>query len=285
MPAVTITHFTDPACPFAFSAEPRLRRIEWLYGDQLTWETRMVVLAESREEYVQKGLTPAMLAGGLRKLATAHGMPIDWTEREAVASTVDACRAVVAARLHGPDGASERLLRRLRVLVMADEGLLDDPATIERAAREAGIDPEELTRWTAQDDVEAALRADMDAARDPDPAALALVHKLAPAGDGHRYTCPSLELRTEEMTVAAPGFQPTESYEVAISHLAPGLERRADPQSAEEVLAWAQVPLATAEVAAVMGIETSEAHLELAALDARFDPAGADGYWSLPAAA
>lgn len=285
MPAVTVTHFTDPACPFAFSAEPRLRRIEWLYGDQLTWETRMVVLAESREEYAEKGLTPAMMSGGFKKLATAHGMPIDWSEREAVAATIDACRAVVAARLHGPEGADERLLRRLRVIVMGGGGLLDEPETLERAAREAGLDPEELARWTMEDDVEAALRADMDAARDPDPTALALAHKLAPAGDGHRYTCPSLELRTDAMTVAAPGFQPTESYEVAISHLAPGLERRADPESAREVLEWAQIPLATVEVAAIMGSEPGEVHAELAALDAQFEPAGADGYWSLPAAA
>jgi len=284
MATVSVTHFTDPACPFAFSAEPRLRRIEWLYGDQLQWETRMVVLAESREEYAEEGMTPTKVASGYRKLAGKHGMPIDWSEREAVAATKDACRAVVATRVHAGEDASRRLLRRLRVLVMAGEGLLDDPQTIARAAREAGLDPAELERWGAEPAVEAALQADMAAAREPDPAALALVHKLAPAGEGHRYTCPSLVLSTDGTTVAAPGFQPTESYELALSHLAPGLERRADPQSAREVLEWAGAPLATAEVAAVMGSAPDEVHLELAALDARFDPVGADGYWSLQAA-
>jgi len=39
-----ITHFTDPACPFAFSAEPIRRRLRWYYGEQLTWHTRMIVL-------------------------------------------------------------------------------------------------------------------------------------------------------------------------------------------------------------------------------------------------
>ena len=29
--------FTDPACPFAFSAEPARRRLRWHYGDQLRW--------------------------------------------------------------------------------------------------------------------------------------------------------------------------------------------------------------------------------------------------------
>ncbi len=39
-----IIHFTDPACPFAFSAEPIRLRLRWHYGDQLIWRTRMIVL-------------------------------------------------------------------------------------------------------------------------------------------------------------------------------------------------------------------------------------------------
>jgi len=39
-----LTHFTDPACPFAFSAEPTRFRLRWHYGDQLLWRTRMIVL-------------------------------------------------------------------------------------------------------------------------------------------------------------------------------------------------------------------------------------------------
>ena len=35
--AVDITLFTDPACPFAFSAEPVRQRLRWHYGDQLRW--------------------------------------------------------------------------------------------------------------------------------------------------------------------------------------------------------------------------------------------------------
>lgn len=277
---VSITHFTDPACPWAFSAEPRLRRIAWLYGDQLTWETRMVVLSESVEEFAEKGFDTTKQAASLKTMAGRFEMPIDWSERAAMAATVGVCRAVVAARLHGPEGSSERLLRRLRVDGMAG-AQLDAPETLEGAAREAGIDPPALEEWLSRDDVEEALRADMDAARDPDPGALALVHKLAPAGEGHRYTCPSLELRTDATTVAAPGFQPVESYEVAISHLAPELERRADPESAEAVLAWAGIPLATVEVAVVSGGDVADVHAELSASGARFEPVGADGYWAL----
>lgn len=34
MAALAIEEFTDPGCPFAFSAEPARWRVEWLYGDQ-----------------------------------------------------------------------------------------------------------------------------------------------------------------------------------------------------------------------------------------------------------
>ena len=43
---VRIRHFTDPGCPFAFSAERQRLRLEWLYADQLEWSTHMVVLRE-----------------------------------------------------------------------------------------------------------------------------------------------------------------------------------------------------------------------------------------------
>jgi predicted DsbA family dithiol-disulfide isomerase len=280
---VTITHFTDPGCPWAFSAEPRLRRIDWLYGEQLAWETRMLVLSESADDYEEKGFDTAKQASSYKKMADWFGMPIEWSERPAMAATIVACRPVVAARLHGPAGAADRLLRRLRVNGMGGNQF-DDPATIERATREAGLDPDTLAGWQEDPAVEAALREDMAAARDPDPTALALDHKLAPAGDGRRYTCPSLELRTETMTVVTPGFQPVESYEVAISHLAPELERRDDPGSVEEVLAWAGIPLATVEVAEVRGGSVTDVRAELAASGAGFEPVAADGYWSLAAA-
>jgi len=42
--------FTDPACPFAFSAEPVRQRLRWHYGDQLRWMSRMIVLTREPGE-------------------------------------------------------------------------------------------------------------------------------------------------------------------------------------------------------------------------------------------
>ena len=46
------------------------------------------------------------------------------------------------------------------------------------------------------------------------------------------------------------------------------------------MLAWAGVPLATAEVAAVMDRDVADVRAELARF-AAFEPVGVDGYWSL----
>ncbi|MEA2466442.1 MAG: hypothetical protein QOJ57_568 [Thermoleophilaceae bacterium] len=278
--ALTIREFTDPACPFAFSAEPGRLKLDWLYGDQIEWQPRMVVLSESPHDYEAKGFTPERQVEALEQIRSRYGMPIDTSRRPRMMATVHACRAVVAARLHAPE--SERaLLRRLRIHAMAGE-LIDEPGVIARCAREAGIEPMMVFRAAANDPaVEVALREDMAAARAPSATSLALGHKLAA---GPRYTCPSYEIERAPGNgwprFDVPGFQPVEVYEAAIANLAPELERRPAPESAEEVLAWAGEPLAAAEVAAIRGVSLDEAQAELAEVGS-----SEAGWWSLPAPA
>jgi 2-hydroxychromene-2-carboxylate isomerase len=269
--AVTIRHFTDPACPFAFSAERQRHRLLWLYGDQIEWEVHMVVLREEKVEWQH--------SDGYRRLHLLYGMPIDWRERPWLAATVHACRVVVAARLRWPDRAG-LLLRRLRVLNMTG-WLLDDSDTLELAAEQAGLPVAEIAAFCAEPEVEEALRADMRDARSPSPAARAQDYKLAGPPEERRYTCPSYELIADGARLDLPGFRPIEAYEAALANLAPSLARRPDPQSVGEVLAWAPYPLATAEVAAVCDRELPDVRVELARANARFEPVGGEGYWSL----
>lgn len=282
MPTVAITEYTDPGCPFAFSAEPHRLRLRWLFGEQLEWSERMVVLAETRQDYLDKGFDPEKAAQGSAMLAEKYGMPMSEEPKEAVAATVLACRAVVAARLHAP-AKQWLLLRHLRHLHFAGP-LLDDPQTIRDAAAFVGLDPDEFEGWMAEEATERALREDMLLARDPTPAALALTGKLAPAGDGWRYTCPSYELRTADgAAFSAPGMQSSLTYETALANVAPGLERRAEPEDVGEVLAWAGFPVATQEVAEVCGISREEARERLEAAGAVAEPVGRDAFWTLPA--
>jgi predicted DsbA family dithiol-disulfide isomerase len=270
---VEITVFTDPACPFAFSAEPVRQRLRWHYGEQLRWLARMIVLTLEPGEAEK-------LAQGAAGLQRRYGMPIDPAPHARPASSEPACRAVVAARLHAPqlEGA---LLRRLRVRVMSG-GLLDDPELIAAAARDVGLDPAQLDAWSRSDGVSAALREDIDAARSPSPAAQALDHKLGGPREQRRYTAPSYELRRVDGdgSFSLPGFNAVEAYEAAIANLAPELKRRPKPASVEELLAWAPEPLATAEIVAVTQLSDAQARAALSRM-ARAASAGADAYWTL----
>jgi 2-hydroxychromene-2-carboxylate isomerase len=266
-----ITLFTDPACPFAFSAEPVRQRLRWHYGDQLEWALRMIVLTLEPGEAEK-------LAEGAPGLQRRYGMPIDPAPYARPVSSEPACRAVVAARLHAPE-AEAPLLRRLRVRTMAG-GLLDDPALLAAAARDVGLDPAELERWCATDAVRDALQADIDAARSPSPAARALDHKLGGPPEQRRYTAPSYEIARDGAAISVPGYNPVEAHEAAIAGLAPELVRRPKPATVEELLAWADEPLATAEVIAVTQLDAAVARAALSRV-AHPIPAGADCYWTL----
>jgi predicted DsbA family dithiol-disulfide isomerase len=278
---VRITEYTDPACPWAYSAEPFRHRLNWLYGEQLEWDVRMVGLSDDPAAMKRHGFTPKSLSDAYKKISRAHKMPIDTAQRPRLAASLPACRAVVAAKLHAPD-RMRALLRRLRVRTFSGE-LLDAPETIAGAARDAGIDPDQLAAWTAGDDVQAALDQDMAAAREPAPAARVLDDKLANWSGGRRYTCPSYEITriADGTTIAVPGFQPFPVYDVVTANLLPGLHRRASPESAEEVLTWTATPLASIEVAVVCDIGFDDAREQLSRVAVEH-PVGFDGFWTLP---
>lgn len=281
-PDVRVTEFTDPGCPWAWSAEPFRRRLEWLYGEQVEWHPQLVGLAAAPQDYLDKGFTPERQSNAFTKIARDHGMPIDTAQRPRMAATLPACRLVVAARLHAPE-ATDALLRALRVRHFAGE-LLDEQETVRGAAADAGLDADELERWSAGEDVEAALRDDMAAARQPMPAARVLDEKLANWSGGRRYTCPSYEIErlSDGARIAVPGFQPFAAYDVVFANLVPGLDRRESPATVEQLLAAASWPLATREVAEVCRLEDDAARAALGRVaDERH--LGADGLWSLAA--
>ncbi len=282
LPAVRIIEFTDPGCPWAYSAEPFRRRLDWLYGDSLVWDVCLVGLSGSPEDYLAKGFTPETQSRAFRRIAHDHGMPIDTAVRPRMAATIPACRAVVATRLNAPD-RMRILLRRLRVRHFRGE-LLDAPETIAGAAADAGIEMADLERWTADPATGEALAEDMATARRPMPAALVLDERLANWSGGRRYTCPSYEIErlSDGVRISVPGFQPFAAYDVVMANLVPGVRRAEPPETAEEVLRWTGTPLASKEVAVVRDVSLEDAREELGRVAVE-DHVGADGFWSLPA--
>ena len=284
MPTLHLTEFTDPACPWAFSAEPMRRRLRWLYGDQISWDVRAVVLADSPEAYERRGFTLDMQEWAYGHIAREHGMPISAHRRRRMVATRPACRAVVAARLNAGAEAARAVCRHIAVAHF-EGALMDDGETLAAAATAAGVDPADLARWSTDPTTEEALDADAAAARAPSAAALAQPERLSPAEDGRpRYTCPSYEFVrvADGATMSVPGFQQVRGYEIAVANLAPDLERRQDPTDPLEVLRWCSEPLSTREVAEVMNVAPEKAREALEAAGAALRPVAGDGYWSAP---
>lgn len=281
-PTIHITEFTDPACPWAFSAEPFRYKLRWLYGDAIDWSLKMVGLSEDPEAAVRAGFTPEVLSNAYKKIADLHGMPIDTSVRERMAGSIPACRAVVAVRLNAPD-AERHVLRSLRLRNFRGE-LLDADETLAGAARDAGLDPEQLAAWMADTATQDALDADMAAAREPTAPARVMDERLGSWSGGRRYTCPSYETVriSDGLQLSAPGFQPWRVYDVLTANLAPETPRRAKPESVAQVLEWAAEPLATREVAEICELDDTEAHDALTAV-ATPDPVGTSAFWTLKA--
>jgi hypothetical protein len=131
--AAAVRYFTDPACP----PDPERTRLRWLYGDEITWELRMLVLRPERGE--------------------------GWPDERGSDATIHACRAVVAAGMRWPE-RQEALLRHLQVLAAAGE-LLDNSDTLELAAARAGLPVAEIAAYCAEPEVEAALQAGREPGR------------------------------------------------------------------------------------------------------------------------
>jgi predicted DsbA family dithiol-disulfide isomerase len=277
---VRITAFTDPACPFAFSAEPDLLGLRWYYGDQIEWTTRLVLLSEVRGEAEARGITLEMIEANDARLANEYGMPINSARRPHLLVAKPPDLAIKAVQLNEPAKA-DVFIRALRVAWMTDHRPVDDHEVILAVAAETGIDTSDLQRWLAESATEEALESDRRAARDPHVAARALDHKLAGPNDERRYSCPSLEFYAvddDDRTIAIPGFQSFNAYEAAIANIAPQVVRAAPATDPLEVLEWADWPLAAVEVARAMDTDRETAA-------ARLEEAGAvneRGYWRLP---
>lgn len=277
--AIDITLYTDPACPWGYSALPALRGLEWRYGDQLRWRLVLIGLTESASQYEARGYSPLSSAQGLVGFRR-YGMPLAPQVRARLIATSPACRAIVAARLDAP-GREWEVLRRLQLAQFTSAMLLDD---LDDLRVHVGT----LVDRIGDEDVLAAYESDRREARTAAGGPGELQGKTADTDGAVRYTAPSLVVRRGEATLEAAGFQPLEAYDVLVANLHPGLDRRRPPESVAEVLAAFPGGLTTQEVAATMvhGNDAPDRRraeqqlLELCATGAaRREPLGDDAAW------
>jgi 2-hydroxychromene-2-carboxylate isomerase len=285
-----VTHFSDPGCPWAYSAWPALAALDWRYGDQLRWRLVLIGLAEDPGRYERSGYTPAQMAGGYIGFRR-YGMPFSTAPRERVTATGRACRAVVAARLHAREHMLD-VFRALQFTHFTTTELFDTDEGIRAAlARVEGIDADALVAAIDSDEVEAAYQEDRALARTAAGTPTEFQGKAADTDGAVRFTAPSLQFRTEDgRMLEAGGFQTIEAYDVCIANLDQTLTRRPPADDPVDVLEALGRPLTTAEIAAAMQHplapperDATERALVAAAADRRVrpQPLGDDALWSL----
>lgn len=288
MPGLDVTHFSDPACPWAYSASPALAVLRWRYGEGLRWRHVMIGLTERGEQYEARGYTPVGSAQGFRRFR-ARGMPFSTQPKPRVAGTARSCRAVVAVRLADP----ERELAAFRALQLgwftSGRDMEDDGAIGDALRRVPGLDVESVVAALDTPDVVAAYERDRAQARTAEGGPTAFQGKAANTDGAVRYTAPSLVfMAADGRSLEAGGFQPLEAYDVCVANLDRALPRREPPDGPGPVLAALREGLTTREVAACLAqgndppddAAAEDALIELVAAGrARRDPVGDGALW------
>ena len=279
--------YSDAACPWAYSAMPALRVLEWRYGDQLDWRLVLVGLADDASRYEQRGYTPLRVVQG-RSIFRRYGMPFSLEPRPRVGATGRGCRAAVAARLIAP-GSEWRVFRALQLANFTTALMLDEDDGIAQALRGVdGVDADAIVARLEDPEVTEAYERDKRETRSAEGSAAELQGKTATTDGPVRFTAPSLVLERDGVRLVGGGFQSVDAYDVLVANLDPTLERAPAPDTPEPLLDRFPDGLATQEVAAlkVRGNEPADrgaaelALLELVAAGrAKRTPVGDDAVW------
>jgi protein-disulfide isomerase-like protein with CxxC motif len=290
VPAITATHFTDPACPWAYSARPAHARLRWRFGDQIEWRLRLIGLSETAEAYVKRGYTPERALASQHLFSDRFGMPFSFERKPRVAGTSRACRAIVAARELDP-ALGEAALRALQLLQFTTPRVLDDDDDLRAVlATVPGLDADAVVARIDDAEIVELYQADRAAARSAEGAPIHAQDRHSTSDGPVRYTAPSVIFEHQDGgRFEVGGFQPFEAYDTGLANLDPGLERRPAPESVLDALAEFPEGLTTAEAASVMrasdlvDADPAAVSAELAELEAAGNvlrvPAGRDAIW------
>lgn len=249
---IDVTEFTDPGCPWAYSANPDLAALRWRYGAGLRWKLVTIGLTAEREQYVQRGYTPEWATKGQRRFAR-FGMPFSHELKPGVGATQRMCRAIVATRLQAP-ALEHAVFRTLAFGQFTTPLVMDEDASIlERLRFVAGLDADAIVAALDGPEVSTAYEADWALARTAQGGATHFQGKHATSDGPVRYTAPSLLFTTDDgRTLEAGGFQSLQAYDVCVANLDRTLQRRGVPEDPIEALRGFPYPLVTAEVVAIM---------------------------------
>jgi predicted DsbA family dithiol-disulfide isomerase len=248
---ISATLYSDSGCPWAYSANPALRVLEWRYRDQLAWRLVVIGLTEDPSQYAARGYTPQRAALGQLRFRR-FGMPFSPDPKARISATARACRAVVAARILEP-GSEWRVFRAIALANFTTPLLLDDDAQLADALDLVpGIRAEEIVGMLDAPEVSEAYERDRAESRTAAGSPSELQGKTAASDGPVRFTAPSVIFERDGIKLEGGGFQPVEAYDVLVANLDPSLSREPAPPSPLPLLQYFTDGLTTQEVAALM---------------------------------
>ena len=242
---VEATLYTDAGCPWAYSANPALRVLEWRFGAQLSWRLVMIGLREEASDAAVDTFDgERALARWQQVFGARYGMPFTTEPKERPSGTGRGCRAVVAAGLTEP-GSEWRALRALQFGYFAGSVYLDDTESLKFAV---GV----VAARADEPDVVAEYERQRVEARSASGSPAHVQDKTTVSDGLVRFTAPSVVFRRGEETAVAGGWQPLLSYDTLLANFAPDLGRVPPPESPEPLLDFFPDGLTTAEVALLL---------------------------------
>jgi 2-hydroxychromene-2-carboxylate isomerase len=246
---IRTTLYTDAACPWAYSANPALRVLEWRYGQQLEWRLVTIGLRDEVTPAAAAAYDPARRAQGQTRFRDRYGMPFGLVPKARASASGRGCRAVVAARLDNP-GSEWRVLRALQLAMFGTGFLLDEDDQMRDVLREVpGIDADAIVDRIDAPEVLAAYEADKAETRTAAGSPAEAQGKTSTSDGPVRFTAPSIVFERDGTRLVAGGWQHVLAYDILLANLDPTLHRTPPPESPEPLLARFPDGLTTAEVA------------------------------------
>jgi 2-hydroxychromene-2-carboxylate isomerase len=228
-----------------------MHALRWRYGDQLDWRIVTIGLAETGEQYEERGYSPALMAMARIRFGR-FGMPFATAPRRRLVGTGRACRAIVAARLIDPE-LGRLALRALHLAWFTTDLLLDeDDALVAALDRVDGLDAAAAVARIDDPEVEEAYQRDRAEARSAAGSPASLQGKTERVDGPERFTAPTLVLERDGTRLVGGGHQPLDAYDVLIANLDPALRCEPPPDGPLPLLERFPYGLSTREVSTML---------------------------------
>jgi protein-disulfide isomerase-like protein with CxxC motif len=249
---IETTLYSDAGCPWAYSANPALRVLEWRFRDGLHWRLVTIGLREEASPAAVRTYDPDRTLARWRVFEERYGMPFATAPKARASGTGRGCRAVVAAAALAP-GSEWAVFRRLQLAYFTGSVYLDDAESIREALRELPtVDANAVAARIDDPDIVAEYERHRAEARSATGTPAEAQDKTATPDGDVRFTAPSIVFRRNGDAAFAGGWQPLLSYDTVLANFAPELARTPPPETPEPLFDYFPGGLTTAEVAALL---------------------------------